>query len=418
MGKNNSSEYKDNSPDRQPDLSTEMAERVPATRRQTWAEIDLAALKANYLNLRSLLPDPLDSAQSTSYRRRIIPVIKTDAYGHGAAEAARTLAEAGVEMFAVGNVEEGIALRQEGIHQDLLVLATTWQGQESVALDHRLTLAVDSIRGLESLRASAGIKDLPAPVHIKVDTGMGRLGIRWDSLQAFLNVIRQSEHIQMEGVFTHLSSADDYDPSYTLNQCERFESVLNEIRKAGLNPGEIHCANSAGLLYHPSLRRWGCRVGIALYGYAPVEGKTPIQLQPVLSLKTRVGPLRNAHPGESIGYSRKFTASRETRYATLPIGYADGLPRRLSNNIQVIVRGGWAEVIGTVSMDMVTVDLTDRPDVCEGDEVILLGSSGDCSTNADTWAGNLGTISYEILCGIATRVPRVYVNRPAGENSQ
>jgi alanine racemase len=377
--------------------------------RQTWAEVDLRALSQNYRGLCSLLPPPLAKNAAPGPPSRIIPVIKANAYGHGAVAAARALADCGAEMFAIGNVEEGVALRQGGISQDLLVLATTWQGQEATALEHGLLLTVDSVQGLELLSAAADGRPGPVSVHLKVDTGMGRLGIRCDSMGPFLRALKQSTRISLKGVFTHLSSADDPDPSHTLEQKDRFESALLEIRKAGLDPGEVHCANSAGFLYHDSLRKWSSRIGIALYGYAPAAGKSPVHLRPVLSLKTKVGHLRRILPGESIGYGRKFTASREIRYATLPIGYADGLPRRLSGNCRAIIRDGWAEVIGTISMDMIAVDLTDRPDVREGDEVILLGSSGDCSVTADQWADALGTIPYEILCSIAARVPRIYM---------
>jgi alanine racemase len=180
------------------------------------------------------------------------------------------------------------------------------------------------------------------------------------------------------------------------------------VEEAGFRPKEIHFSNSAGMLYHEPLRKWSCRTGIALYGYAPGGGKSPLDLQPVLSFKTRIGPIREAQRGDSIGYGRRFRASGTMRYATLPVGYADGFPRSLSCNCRAIIREQWVEVIGTVSMDMITVDLTGRPDVREGDEVILIGSAGSCSITADTWAQALGTIPYEILCGISARVPRIY----------
>jgi alanine racemase len=382
----------------------------PRIGRPTWAEIDLQSLRENYRKLCSLRPHPV--AESTPHspvkRPRVIPVIKAHAYGHGAVNVARALADAGSGIFAVGNVEEGVALRRAGISQDILVMATTWQGQESTALEHRLILAADSGENIDRLDLAAGSKAVSAPIHIKVDTGMGRLGVRWDSLKPLLNSLKQSKHISLQGVFSHLSSADEQDPAYTLEQKRRFERALDEFHEAGINPGEIHFANSAGLLYHETFRQWGSRTGIALYGYPPDSKRSPLEFRPVLSLKTKTGPVRQINPGESVGYNRRFTASRTTRYATLPIGYADGFPRGLSGKCRVIIRGRWAEVIGVVSMDMITVDLTDRQDVHEGDEVVLLGSSGECSVTADAWAETLGTIPYEILCGIAARVPRIY----------
>ncbi len=393
------------------DSSLQTADCSPQSGRQTWAEVDLRALRENYLALCSLHA-PADSKgkpNSSIPYPRVIPVIKADAYGHGVAEVARTLVEAGAKLLSVGTVEESVALRRAGITQDILVMATTWQGQESLAIEHRLILAVDRSENLESLNIAAGNKAVSAPVHIKVDTGMGRLGIRWDSLAPFLNSLQRSKHISLRGVFSHLSSADELDPAYTVEQKRRFEHALDEFYKAGLDPGEIHFANSAGHLYHETLRQWGSRTGIALYGYPPDRNRSPVKLRPILSLKTKVGPVRQVLPGESVGYNRRFTANRTTLYATLPIGYADGFPRRLSGKCRVIIRDRWAEVIGAVSMDMITIDLTDRPDVHEGDEVLLLGSGDKCSVTADTWAETLGTIPYEILCGIAARVPRIYV---------
>jgi len=411
MGKNNQSEYKNKIPTQPSDISLETASLPPLTSRQTWIEINLQALKDNYLKLASLVskPSPASRDQNTLHHPRIIPVIKADAYGHGAIQVASALADAGVEMYAVGIVEEGIALRQAGISQDILVMGTAWHGQERPALENRLILSLDSVKTLESLDTAAEEISAAAPVHIKVDTGMGRLGARWDSVEELLGALKQSKNVSLKGVFSHLSSADEEDPAYTQQQKDRFEHALTLVQQAGLDPGEIHFSNSAGLLYHESLRRWSSRTGIAIYGYAPDKERSPLRIHPVLSLKTRVGTVRQIHSGESIGYNRRFTASRTTRYATLPIGYADGLPRSLSGSCPVIIRDSWAEVIGAVSMDMIAVDLTDRSDVHEGDEVILLGSAGGCSITADTWAEILGTIPYEILCGIATRIPRIYI---------
>jgi alanine racemase len=380
--------------------------------RPTWAEIDLQALTENYRTLCSLVPPAATNiaTDSSALYPRIIPVIKADAYGHGAIQIASAVAGgADVRLFSVGIVEEGVALRQAGINQEILVLGTTWRGLESLALHHRLTLALDSVKSMECLDAAAKNMDVSSCIHIKVDTGMGRLGIRWDAIEPLLDGLRQLKHLSLKGVFSHLSSADEQDPEYTLEQKRRFEHALSAIRKAGFTPGEIHFANSAGLLYHESFRQWSARTGIALYGYAPDPQKSPIKLRPVLSLKTKIGPIRQVREGESIGYSRKFTAPRTTRYTTLPVGYADGLRRSLAGHSRVIIRNGWAEVIGAISMDMITVDLTDRPDVREGEEVILLGSTTECRITASEWADTLGTIPYEILCGIASRVPRIYV---------
>ncbi len=367
-------------------------------RRQTWAEIDLGALKANYAALRALAPAPPE----------VVPVVKAEAYGHGAGPVARALAEAGAAVFAVGAVEEGVALRRAGVAQDILVLSTTWSGQEPLALEHRLILAIDAPQSVAALDAAAREKGLQAPVHVKIDTGMGRLGVRGDLLGPLLDALRRAGRVVPDGVFTHLARADEADPAFTEVQTRRFEAALAALGERGLRPRRVHCANSAGLLYHPALRKWGARAGIALYGYAPGPLPPPVELRPVLSLQTRVGPVRRIPAGEPVGYGGRFVASRPTCYATLPIGYADGLPRGLSGNCRAIVSGRLVAVIGTISMDMVAVDLTDLPEAREGDVATLLGAGGGASLTAQAWAGPLGTIPYEILCGISWRVPRLY----------
>ncbi len=372
--------------------------------RPTWVEIDLNALAENYRALTSLLP-----ASAAGYPR-ILPVIKADAYGHGMIPAARTLAAAGATVFSIGLVEEGVALRRGGITQKILVLGTAWHELEEEAIHNDLILAIDTPECVRRLETATRKTDTSTSVHIKVDTGMGRLGVRWDAMDPLLAAVKQARRVRLKGVFSHLSSADEESPGYTNEQIIRFEHALSSVRKAGLDPGEIHFANSAGLLYHERLRKWSVRPGIALYGYSPDPGRCPIKLRPVLSLKTAVGPIRSLEANQPIGYGRKFITSRATRLSILPVGYADGFSRRLSGRGRVIIADRWAEVIGNVSMDMTAVDLTDLPEVREGDEVILLGSSRHCCMDAREWADILETIPYEILCGIAMRVPRIYLN--------
>jgi alanine racemase len=390
--------------------------RLPATdyrlehSRRTWAEVDLGAVTGNYRTLASLLPPAADRHTRFPTRNpRIIPVIKAGAYGHGMIPVARALAAAGATMFAVGFVEEGLQLRRAGISQEILVLTTTWAGQEIEAIENRLILAADNADCLLALEAAAKKLEEPISIHLKVDTGMARLGVRWDSMEVFLRVFRQTSRILSKGVFTHLSSAEELDPSFTLEQIRRFECALNAIRESGMDCGEIHCANSAGLLYFENLRRWSIRAGIAVYGYAPAPQRSPVKLLPALCLKTRVGPIRSLEAGEPVGYNRKYVVSQPTRLTTLPVGYADGFNRRFGNHRKVIIQNRSAPVIGAVSMDMITVDLTDFREVREGDEVILLGTGDGCGVTAADWADFLETIPYEVLCGIAPRVPRIYI---------
>jgi alanine racemase len=384
--------------------------------RKTWAEVDLGALAKNYRALDSLL---FHSGSPAIHRPRIIPVIKAHAYGHGMIPVAHALADAGATVFAVGVVEEGTILRQAGISQEILVMGTAWQGQESDALRHQLTLAVDAPESVHRLESAAAGLAVNIPVHIKVDTGMGRLGVRWDLVKPLLNSLQLANHVTIAGTFSHLSSADERDPAFTLEQIRKFECALHTVRESGLDPGEIHLANSAGLLFHERLRQWSARTGIALYGYSLDSQHSPVKLCPILSLKTKIAFIRMLEAGEPLGYNRRFTASRKTRIAVLPLGYADGFDRRLGGCGRVIVQDRWAEVVGAVSMDMITVDITNLPDVQIGDEAIILGSSAHCHIYADDWAEQLETIPYEILCGIAPRVPRIYAGvKPDAEYAE
>jgi alanine racemase len=324
------------------------------------------------------------------------------------------LAAAGATAFAVALVEEAIELREAGISEEILVLEGAWPGQEREVVKHRLTAAVHSSDVVRHLDREARSAPRPACVHIKVDTGMSRLGVEWDGMEELLQALKAAAGLRVSGVFSHLACAEEEDGSYTREQIRRFRHALDRMEQAGLPAGEVHFANSAGLLYCPQLRTISARPGIALYGYPPAPARCKVDLKPVLTLKTRVGRIHSIRVGESAGYNRRFVAARETRAATLPIGYADGYDRRLTGLGRTIIRGGWAPVLGAVSMDMIVVDVTDLPGVAVEDEVILLGSAPECRMDAADWAGILETIPYEVLCGISPRVPRVYKIDPTG----
>ncbi len=380
------------------------------TGRPTWAEVDLTALAENYKALTSrLTPADVPKPRFLTRSPRIIPVIKADAYGHGMIPVARALAAAGATMFAVFFVDEGVQLREAGITQEILVMGTSWAGQEATAIQNRLTLTVDTPECVRSLEVAAKSMAASIPVHVKVDTGMARLGVRWDSMEPMLHAFGNAKNISLKGVFSHLSSAEESDRAFTLEQIRRFDHALSAIRQAGLDCGEIHFANSAGLLYFEALQHWSARVGLAIYGYHPDPRRIPIKLRPALCLKSRVGSIRSIEAGDPVGYNRKYHATRKMRFTTLCVGYADGFNRRLGNRGSVIIQDKLAPVIGAVSMDMIGVDLTDLPEVGEGDEAIVLGSSAHCRVTANDWADILETVPYEVLCGIATRIPRIYV---------
>ncbi len=387
-----------------------MAQRPSPSNRPTWAEIDLRALEDNYRALNGLLLESAPAAAPPApdkARRRLIPVIKANAYGHGAVAIAQSLQTCGASMLAVAIVEEGAALRQAGISCEILVLEGCWPGQEEELLRHSLTASVYAAEGVWRLEKAAQKTGARAGVHIKVDTGMMRLGARWDALGPLLQALHGARRLRLCGVFSHLSCAEEADDSFTLEQLRRFESALIHIRENGLEPREVHLANSAGLLYHPGLRRFGARAGIALYGYAPSPERSPIRLKPVLSLKSRIGLINRLEPGESAGYNRRFIATRPTRAATIPAGYADGYCRALTGKGRLYICGRPADLLGTVSMDMIVADVTDIAEALEGTEVVLMGDSA--ALDAWEWARWAGTIPYEILCGISQRVPRIYI---------
>jgi alanine racemase len=266
--------------------------------------------------------------------------------------------------------------------------------------------APEAVRRLDlaarSLAASASI-------HIKIDTGMARLGVPWDSMEPLGAALGKAGRLHLEGTFSHLATAEEDDPAYVLEQLGRFETALADLRHAGLDPGEIHLGNSAGVLHHKQLRRWSARPGIALYGYPPAPSRSPLLLRRALTLKTRIVRILRLEAGESVGYNRRFICSRPSRIGTLPIGYADGYPYGLKGKGRVIIRDQWVSIAGAISMDMIAVDLTDMPEVEEGEEVALLGATANCRMDAVDWADRLGTIPYEVLCGIQQRVPRVYI---------
>ncbi|NWG12468.1 MAG: alanine racemase [Acidobacteria bacterium] len=373
--------------------------------RPTWAEIDLDALTRNYRTLASLLRG----------RSRLIPVVKADAYGHGAASVSMALARAGTTAFAVALVEEGIALRDAGISGEILVLEGAFPGQEDEVVSRAFTATVFSPDMVRRLEKAASSRSVQVSAHIKIDTGMNRLGASWHSLASLLEALRDAAHIRVTGTFSHLACAEEEDREFTLEQIRRFRQGLGRIREAGIDPGEIHLANSAGLLYWEELRGWTARPGIALYGYPPSPERCPAELRPVLTFKSRVARIQTISAGESVGYNRRFIARRKTDVATVPVGYADGYRRSLGGKAKVIVKGRCAEVLGTISMDMITVDVTEVPDARVGDEVILLGSSANCRVDAASWADALGTIPYEILCGISPRVPRIPIHLPSAD---
>jgi alanine racemase len=373
-------------------------------RRPTWIEIDLAALAHNFRLVR----------KSVGAEVQVMAVVKANAYGHGAVECARRLAAEGADWFGVALPEEGLALREAGITQPILCLGGFWPGQESLIVQHHLTPVVYSVEMVAALDRVARDAGVIAKLHLKVDTGMGRLGVRADALGEFLSAIDQFKHIDIAGMMSHLASADEpgFD-GFTQMQEARLAVAVQMVRDHGWHPEVFHLANSAGALAHPSVRRNLVRPGGVLYGlWRDILPPTADgwDLRPVMSWRTRVALLKHVPAGEAIGYGCTFHTERDSVIATLPVGYHDGYMRNLSSRGRVIVNGEYAPVAGRVSMDLTMVDVTDIPGVKLHDTVTLLGRSGNCSVTAEEIAGLTGTLSYEVTCGVSERVPRVYVN--------
>ncbi len=370
----------------------------PWGHRPTRVEIDLEALKHNFYQAQQL----------AGPGQGILAVVKADAYGHGAARVATALQDAGVQMFGVAIVEEGVALRKAGVVCPILVLGGLYPGQEEELLCFSLIPTIfdmDVARRLNSAALSAGVV---LPFHLKLDTGMGRVGFRPEDLSGALKELGSLSGLRMDGLFSHLAMADEPEDAINQLQVATFRSCLAVVRQAGFAPRYIHLSNSAALLTREVPECNLSRPGILLYGGLP----SPVfagrfDLRPVMSFRTRVAQVRRVPEGTGVSYGHRFVAKRPTDLAVIPVGYADGYSRHLSNVGEVLVRGQRARVVGTVCMDWTMIDVTDIPGVMVGDEVTLLGCDNGQCISADEWAQRIGTISYEVFCQFSKRVPRV-----------
>jgi len=338
----------------------------------------------------------------------VLAVVKADAYGHGAVPVARALMERGVQRFGVATVEEGISLRVAGIDASILVMGALLPEQCADAIAHRLTPIIHDVQFARSFADALGAAKAPYPVHLKVDTGMGRLGIMPYEVLDVLGAA-PFRRLKVEGLMTHLADADNADPTYTTIQLEQFHSLVGQVKAAGADIPLAHAANSAAILFHPSSHFTMVRPGIMLYGYHTASHHDSVpDLRPVLNLTTRVVHVRTLAPGQSVSYSRSFTATRPTTVGVLPIGYGDGYNRQLSNRGAVLIKGRRAPIVGRICMDMTIVDVTHIPEVVPGEEAVLIGQQGALRLTAGHVAMWAQTIPYEVLCAIGRRVPRVY----------
>jgi alanine racemase len=366
--------------------------------RPTWAEIDTAAFARNLDRVARELPE----------RARLVAVLKANAYGHGAIEIARVCERGPVAMLAVALLEEALTLRGAGIALPILVFGALDERGVRAAIDHDVTIGVPGPEALEAVCAVARERDFA--IHLKLDTGMGRMGATEPELQRVAEMIRATPRLRVDAIYSHFASADE-DDAFTRQQMENFDRMLAELRTEGVDAPLHHFANSAATLRH--LVRPGdfARVGIALYGPGGVPsdltGEPPVTThnpEPVMRWRTEIVRLKTLPRGHAIGYGTTFHTIRESRIATLPVGYADGFNRLQSNNGTVIVRGKRVPIVGRVSMDLLTVDVTDVAETAVGDEVTLLGDG----ITADEIASRINTISYEVFCSVSARVPRIY----------
>lgn len=387
-----------------------------ASLRPTTAHIDLGALRHNLAQVRRL-----------AGAREVIAIVKADAYGHGAVPVARALAAEGVSRFGVALVEEGRVLREAGVRGEILVLGGFVEDQAAEIVELGLTATIFHAGHADALNEAARRAGRAAPVHAKIDTGMGRLGFAVDAAPDAVAALARCAFLRLEGLMTHFADADLADPAYAREQVARFDAVAETVRRAGVRIPIRHAANSAAVMA-ASWRSAGggplydaVRPGLMLYGVHPGPAVgSGVDLRPVLSLTTRILLLKRVPPGMPISYGRTFVTRRDSLIAVLPIGYADGYPRALSNAGRVLVRGRAAPVVGRVCMDLTMVDVTDVPGAAEGDEAVVIGAQGAAAITAEDVAAGAGTIAYEILCGIGPRVPRRYLDaaaagRDAGE---
>ena len=384
----------------------EIAKRTAT--RPTWAEVSLGTLRQNFRAVQRHISPAV----------QVCAIVKADAYGHGAVECARALEEEGARWFGVTSLDEAIPLREAGINGRVLLMTGFWRGEEEEIIRLGLTPTIwetGQIEWFEKAATALGVSKYP--IHLKVDTGMGRLGVAPEDLPRICSALKASSHLVLEGLSTHLASSEVLDEPSVAVQLKSFAEVRNFLRIEGFNPPLIHAANTGAVISRPESWNTMVRPGIALYGYyMPFEragrevSGTGLRLavKPVLTRKTRILSLRDMRANQALGYGGIYVTKAPARIAVLPVGYADGLNRKISSQGRVIVGEHYAPIVGRISMDLTLADVTGLPGVSVGDEVILLGTTDGLSVDAREHASLSDTILYEILCGISKRVPRKY----------
>lgn len=390
---------------------------------RAWVEVDLAAIRQNLKRLSKWVAPS-----------RLIAVVKSDAYGHGMETIARVALEEGAWALAVVNVDEGLQLRRAGFTCPLLIVGPFLDFEVEVALRQGLSLPIYSLETLQMVATAAQRLALKARVHVKFDTGLGRLALDWQQARPFLERVKHTPGVEIEGIYSHLADAEGLDQRYTLQQFQRFQQIQQVAQELEIRPEVFHLSASAAAMLLQPARLDAVRVGIALYGLWPAEetrllllsrghnlfqklnlhfssGLTPELddlLQPALSFKTRIIQIKDIPKDSYVGYGCTFQTQRPTRLAVLPVGYYEGYDRHLSNQGEVLIRGRKARVLGRVCMNVTSVDVTDIPEAELEDEVVLLGRQGQACVSAEDWARKIGTINYEVVTRIPAHIPRYY----------
>jgi alanine racemase len=389
-----------------------MRKKLELEGRPVWAEISLTALLHNLRTIR----------RHVGRKRKILAIVKANAYGLGAIEISKALERAGTEWFGVTSATEGAELRKAGIRQPILVLTGFWAGEEGDLLDYRLTPTVHRVEQLRLLERAAARRRKPrgstqVSFHLKIDTGMNRLGIAPAEADSFLGVLAECPHLKLGGTYTHFASAETFTTDQTETQEAVFASAVARIRAAGVDPGIVHMANSGAICARPSTWADMVRPGAILYGYHQsfepperrVEVMAAMPLRPTLSLRTCIISLRDVPAGQGVGYGARFVTQRPSRIGVIAAGYADGLVRRRSDRGCVLVRGCAAPLVGVISMDLAALDLTDVPQARIGDVATIYGQDGKSSITVSEVAREVGSVTSDLLCELGTRVPRYHL---------
>lgn len=364
---------------------------------RTWAEIDVDALKSNIKNIKKLVGD-----------KKVMAVVKADAYGHGYKECSRILLENGADSLGVATVSEAKQLRHEGFNVPILILGATFPEEAEDIINFDIIPTVfdfDYAKHLSNVAESIGKN---VKIHIKIDTGMTRIGLNAET-EAVEEIIKISKlpYVEIDGIFSHFACADEENPEYTRLQLERFNKVLNELKNHGIEIPCVHISNSAGIMMYPEARFDMVRAGIVLYGYHPSDevDKEKLSIKPVMTFKTRITQIKEVESGVGVSYGKTYITDKRTKIATIPVGYADGYSRGLSQKAKVEIGGELFDVIGRICMDQCMIDVTNANNINVGDEVILFGGG---KMTAEDIAKGLNTISYEVLCQVSKRIPRIY----------